>query len=139
VLDTSVSLKADEKRVFEGNEYWGRLYMEHQPDASQRERLDKLRASLDNPVSFWLTRPSLFNLLIDAGFTSVLETRSPRASTWPEDHVTLVAKRGSYQPVPGTPNPEDPAVRWPEREARVRDPQNTFRGRLTRAVRGVGR
>ena len=135
ILDTSVSLRAQEMRAHGGHEYWGRLYTEHSTRATERERIDKLRASLDNPDSFWLTKPSLYNLIADAGFTSVLETRVPRPGERHADRVTLVAGRGAYQAVPGTPNPDDPPMRWPEREALQRDFAQTARGRLTRLLR----
>ena len=139
VLDTSLSLVAQEKRTHAGREYWGRLYTEHRPRASEEERVAKLRASLDNPDSFWLTRPSLYNLLADAGFTSVLEAHVPRPGERWADRVTLVAGRGSYQAVPGTPNPADPPMRWPERERLQRDFAQTVRGRVGRLLQRLRR
>ncbi len=121
VLDTSVSLKAAVMREHRGNQYWGRLYREHSANASRAQRAAKLRASLDNTQSFWPTRASLYNLVRDAGFTSVLEARSPRPYQRYEDQLTLVAHRGTYQAVPGRLDADDPWMRWPERETLGRD------------------
>jgi SAM-dependent methyltransferase len=82
-------LGALEARSHQGREYWGRPVFEHPPDSSLEQRLGAGWASLDNPESFWLTRPSLVNLLVDSGFGTVLEAGSPRLA-YPPDRVTLV-------------------------------------------------
>lgn len=94
VFDTHVSLTAGEVRSFKGRRYHGTIWDEHDPSSPQEERLRKLWRSLDNPVSFRLTRPSLYNLLAHAGFTSVCECHVPAEADKPADRVTLLAVRG---------------------------------------------
>jgi hypothetical protein len=79
-----------EARPWAEREYRGRSFLEHPPDSTAEQRLESGWASLDNPTSFWLTKPSLVNLLVDAGFPSVLEDLAPRLA-YPPDRVTLVA------------------------------------------------
>jgi len=86
-----------ESRTDGAREYWGRSVFEHLPDSTTEQRLRAGWASLDNPESFWLTRPSLINLLADSGFATVLEARAPRLA-YPPDRVTFVATgRGSRE------------------------------------------
>lgn len=78
--------------------------------------------SIGNPDSIWFTRPSLYNLLHDAGFTSALELRLPRFEK-SSDRVTLVAFKGSPQSFASAPAADEVgAARWPERQ-RVATPE----------------
>ncbi len=79
-----------EARRHAGAEYWGRSVLEHPPETTLEQRLRAGWASLDNPDSFWLTKPSLANLLVNSGFASVLEAHAPRLA-YPPDRVTFVA------------------------------------------------
>ena len=126
VLDTHVSLAPRQTVRRCGREYSGTRYLEHRPAAAAEEREGHLRASLDNTESFWLTRASLCNLLLDAGFSSVLEHAAPRAPGQPADEVMLAALKGSPD---GAELP-----RLPERERRPVHPGQTLRGRLRRAL-----
>jgi SAM-dependent methyltransferase len=109
VFETQVALAARETRGWEGREYAGRVYRE--PPAPW--------SSIGNPESFWLTRPSLLNLLADAGFTSVAELLSPPVLELAayRDHVALLALRGEELAL-RTP-PPDALERWPERLRRT--------------------
>ena len=139
VIDTHVSLPDEELQGFEdemfltdpsvlgpmeardhlGTEYWGRSFTEHPPESSPEERLGSVWASLDNPSSFWLTRPSLTNLLVDSGFTSVLEAHSPRLE-YPPDRVTVVALGSGRQELLTVPLMGDfPLPPLPERPPRI--------------------
>lgn len=53
-------------------------------------------SSMGNDVSFWLTRPSLLNLLCDVGFASVVESVAPSVEGIDEleDLAVLVAAKG---------------------------------------------
>lgn len=87
VIETQVGLAARERVEYRGRTYAGLRYSED---------ITRPGASLDNRRSFWLTKPSLLNLLADAGFTSVLEHVEPAI---PElaayrDHTLLVAFKG---------------------------------------------
>ena len=125
---------------FRGRTYHGSLVQEHGRGDDARTRMGNLRASLDNPASVWLTRPSLYNLLADAGFSSVLELRAPRAHVGqqPGSMVNLLAFRGERFEVPhSVAGPGEPA-RWPEREPRDIFATQTIPGRLRDAARRRG-
>lgn len=126
VFDTHVSLAAGEVRSFRGHRYHGTVWDEHDPSSPPEERLRKLWRSLDNPVSFRLTRPSLYNLLSHAGFTSICECHVPPETDKPADRVTLLAVRGrrvvpesvAYADVPASEEwPEEPVARLTLRHA----------------------
>lgn len=114
--------------TFRGEEYWGTSFPEHRPNATSEQRLASMRASLDNELSFWPTLPSLFNLLTDGGFTSLLEARGPRAAQGeqPANLVNLVALKGERFEIPSGAR-AGPA-RWPEREREPPHPTQTIRG-----------
>ena len=86
-----------EARSHRGVDYWGRAYTEHLPDSTPEERAGSGWASIGNFESFWPSRASLFNLLADSGFASVLEVHAPRLA-YPPDRVTLVALGGGGHP-----------------------------------------
>lgn len=115
VLDTHVGIRANKSHTYQGQEYHGWSYTEHLPESTTEERLKSLRASLDNEKSFWLTRPSLFNLLSRAGFTSVYTCQNPSVLTQWLNRDTLVAVKGVRQELFSTPIvnslPDEP---WPE-------------------------
>lgn len=126
IFETQVGLTGPERVRIGGHEYRGIRYPE---DTTQPG------ASVENPESFWPTRPSLLNLLTDSGFTSVCECLMPVV---PElaayrDHVTLVAAAG--RPGSGAP------VRWPERIPPLAHPAQGRRHALLdrlRRLRGGG-
>src|SRR3954469_14175805 len=70
-----------------GVTYWGRDFTEHDPAATEEQRLAAAWSSLDNMTSFWPTRPSLFNALWSAGFSSVLECAMPALPGSPPDRL----------------------------------------------------
>jgi 2-polyprenyl-3-methyl-5-hydroxy-6-metoxy-1,4-benzoquinol methylase len=103
VIDTHISLTPEQSYLHREREYWGRVYAEHEVNATAEEKAERLWASLDNPKSFWLTRPSLYNVLTQVGFTSVYECHLPPEAVKPEDRLTLVAIRGKRQSLFGSP------------------------------------
>jgi len=108
-----------EVRAYKGREYSGRSVLEHAPGATAEQRLSASWASLDNPNSFWFTRPSLANLLVDAGFASVLEAHAPRLA-YPPDRVTFVALGSGGQELVAAPLMHNvPDERLPERPPHV--------------------
>jgi hypothetical protein len=144
VLDTHIALEDDELASFPDDAFWidpgaalsdirtvdvdgrtyrGRDYREHQPGASQEERLHASWASLSRDTSFWPTKPSLLNALVASGFTTVLECTVPPLIGLPPDRVTLVAIPGdqvrlksssiqasvAYEPIPERES--DPSAR----------------------------
>lgn len=115
ILDTHVSKSPKESFVHEGRQYWGSRFVEHHAKSTAEERERGAWASLDNLSSFWFTRPSLYNLLNDAGFTSVLECHIPRHVGLPPDRLALVAVKGTpLTPASAGPCPVSPP--WPEHQ-----------------------
>ena len=123
ILYGNFSLADREVREYEGRRYHGSSVFEHAEGTPPEERLGRGLASPDNPRSFWLTKPSLINLLADSGFSSVSEQLFPRGETWHADRVTLLALKGDEPEVHGMPGARGAArPRWPEHERAVREP-----------------
>lgn len=131
VLYGNFSLAPREAREHGGKRYHGASVFEHPEGSPESERRRLGLASAGNPSSFWLTKPSLINLLADSGFTSVCEQLFPRGETWHADRVTLLAFRGAEPEVHAMPGARGaPRPRWPERERTVREPGYTLWSRL---------
>ncbi len=115
IIDTHVSIGGDATTHHNGATYYGERYQEHDPDKTPEERLADPWASLSEPESFWLTRPSLFNLLANVGFTSAYECHNPAEIYRPSGRITLVAIKGGPQKVRSAPKVNDvPRDPWSE-------------------------
>ena len=115
IVDTNYSLKDITTVEHEGNRYHGWYYKEHEQQASREERLKHLWSSIDNVRSFWFTRPSLYNLLSNVGFTSVLECHVPTKLDMSFDRITLVAVKGEPERILSSPaTAAIPKESWPE-------------------------
>lgn len=95
VIDTHVALSKQCQVEVSGRTYQGKEVREHADDDPESVRRSRLLASMDNATSFWFSRESLFQLLHDAGFTSVYECMVPREPFKPENRVTVVAMKGT--------------------------------------------
>jgi SAM-dependent methyltransferase len=138
VLYGNFSLDGREAREHAGRVYHGASVFEHAEGASEEERRRAGLASAGNPRSFWLTKPSLVNLLADSGFRSVSEQLFPRGETWHADRVTLLALKGAEPEVLGMPGARGaPRPRWPERERTAREPAYNLRSRLQAKLRSL--
>jgi SAM-dependent methyltransferase len=71
--------------------YEGYLFQEHAENASKQQRLDQVRASLDNTYSFWPTEEALIAGLTDVGFSSVFRSLRP--------HLFQNYQNASYRPI----------------------------------------
>jgi SAM-dependent methyltransferase len=120
IFDTHISL-GWRHRVRDGaHTYSGRPYIEHSGHADAVERDRSRWASLDNSRSFWFTRASLMNALMDVGFTSVYECEIPPETAKPADRRTFVAIKGRPEPVLSTPGSDrQDWGRVPERRSRA--------------------
>jgi len=113
LLDTHVGKEAQTQYNYRDRVYWGTRYPEEQTAWS----------SIGNPESLWLTRPSLYNLLADVGFTSVCECHLPLVPKYEimrandeADRSTFVATKGTPVTLKATPLENDrPRDRWLER------------------------
>jgi len=59
------------------NGYKGWLFREHADGASDKEKINQVRASLDNTFSFWADNESLVKALKKSGFKSVMKVYEP--------------------------------------------------------------
>ncbi len=115
VIDTFVGVKDLAPQNYRNHRYGGRFMHEHKPTASVEERLQDKWASLDNPRSFWITRPSLYNLITVSGFTSAYDCQMPFEVHKPSDRLTVVAVKGRPATVAVTPKLNStPVPEWPE-------------------------
>jgi len=94
IIDTHIVLDVDHQAEHDGKSYEGRKVREYQERDSEEVRRSRVGASLDNPLSFWLTRSSLCRALVDAGFTSVCEAHAPFEPTKPANRTTIIATKG---------------------------------------------
>jgi SAM-dependent methyltransferase len=138
IIDTHFSLRRKESRPYRGKRYWGTPVREHDPAASREEREVALGASIDNPESFWLTKPSLYNLVRRAGFTSAYEVRVPRSAYGAWDREVLVAIMGEPQDGMLTAPQVATAAggEWPEKE---RQRASRHQSRVGQAKRVLGK
>lgn len=136
-LSTHVSRVPEASREFGGSTYRGSVVEEHPPDSDASAKEANLRASLDNPESFWLTPASLFNLLADSGFSSILEVRMPRErrELEPGSQANLIALSGERLNVPAPDAPQDEPARWPDRGSEPVHPAQSWRSRARRFLR----
>jgi SAM-dependent methyltransferase len=118
IIDTHVGVTARTRAVHRGETYAGRTFIEHRNSSTPAEREALVKASLDNPTSFWPTRPSLCNALARAGFSSVHECHNPPYPAAPIDRVVLFALNKPPAELRSSPllaGLTDPP--WPERSA----------------------
>lgn len=105
IIDSMFGLHDRVTHSFEGHAYHGLYHTEHDPEDSADQKADRLWSAIDNPRSFWLTPPSLFNLARHVGFTSVYECHTP--GLWPEqrdiDRRTYAALKGQRARVISSP------------------------------------
>jgi len=120
VIDTEVALTPIDRFAFGGNQYWGRVFREHADDATADEKSKRLRASADNPTSFWFTRPSLVNILTRAGFSSVYECFVPAHLNFGKpglerrNRCTFVALKDDVCDLVTSPSANKLQEEWPE-------------------------
>ncbi|MGB3238024.1 MAG: class I SAM-dependent methyltransferase [Geitlerinemataceae cyanobacterium] len=86
VFDTHVSRNAEQSYCYKNREYWGRNYTEDRTSW----------ASIGNQNSVWLTRPSLYNLLVDVGFSSVYECHMPLIPKYEQMRFREEADRSTF-------------------------------------------
>jgi hypothetical protein len=113
IIDTRIALTATRSAAFEGRDYDGCGYREHEAGLSPDQKLKDVWASLDNDESFWFTRASLTNALADLGFTTVYECLAPVPFRIREDRLTLVALPGAPVRPANAIGQDTSALRWP--------------------------
>lgn len=109
ILDTHFSLTPRESVEIDGRPYRGHFVSEHAPETTAAQKAKLAWASLDNNSSFWLSKPSLLNLIGRAGFNTVYEVSYPlvfdywnrqtEARYKYRDRLTLVGARSVESPI----------------------------------------
>jgi 2-polyprenyl-3-methyl-5-hydroxy-6-metoxy-1,4-benzoquinol methylase len=133
IIDTHISLTDKKSCVYKEKKYWGKTIVEHSAGSTPKERDDSLWSSIDNLTSFWLTRPSLLNLLSHVGFTSVYECYNPPELKKPDNRTTLLAIKGQNNTLISSPLVNDlPEENWPEKQQNNKRSKNMLKkfGRL---------
>ena len=144
IVDTRIALQPKTSYTYRGRTYFGTKGDEHDDTESTEEKLAKLWASLDNNENFWLSRPSLYNALSHAGFTTVYECNVPAEPDKPADRITVVAIKGKPTCLWNAPQMADrPLGDMPERPRRENSVAIEFLRKcsflLPRRVRKIGR
>lgn len=121
ILDTNVSKTDEEQFEYNGHTYRGSRFVEHEEGRSQQDKIQDVWASLDNPNSALLSRASLYNLLNDAGFSSIYECHQPVVTRFEElreandrDRATFVCMKRPKQSIKTAPMLESHNVRYKE-------------------------
>jgi hypothetical protein len=94
IIDTHVALRKQHSARHKGQTYEGLQVREHADDDSEDVRRSRLGGSWGNPLSFFLTKESLFRLLKNIGFTCVFECKVPLEPGKPDGRITIVATKG---------------------------------------------
>lgn len=116
IVDTRITLHPKTTYDYKGETYFGTKGEEHDPGDSEELKRSRLSFSLDNVDNFWLSRPTLYNVLSRAGFTSVYECNIPAEPDKPADRLTFVAVKGQPAHVLSAPlMAARPRDRMPER------------------------
>lgn len=139
IFDTHVWIGKKEPFTHKDKCYWGARVREHEDGVTSEERLKNLWGSLDNKYALWLSRDSLYNLLLDVGFTSIYECNVPVELKKPSDRVTLLAIKGIRQSVINQPRGDEMLMTgWPEGHklppSQTQQKWYQFRKRLTHMI-----
>jgi 2-polyprenyl-3-methyl-5-hydroxy-6-metoxy-1,4-benzoquinol methylase len=126
LIDTHISLNREECRIYKNKEYWGCQYTEFSAKATDEEKEKSSWSSLDNNQSFWLTAPSLFNLLQSCKFTSVHECRLPVLLNELKGRFMILACKGQHQTVISAPMiNEIPVEDYPDLEVQMKERESS--------------
>jgi hypothetical protein len=103
IIDTHTGLTRHETVTYKGREYRGFYFTEFESEPTPEQEEESVWSSIKNLRSFWLSKPSLINAIIEAGFTSVYECQFPACNDQPVDRVSLVAVKGKRERVLAVP------------------------------------
>jgi hypothetical protein len=97
LIDTHISLESPHQCSYQGRVYTGTKVREHADDDSDAARKAKVLSSIDNTFAFHFDKSSLIRLLVDSGFTTVVECCAPLEPCKPANRITLAV--GKHRPV----------------------------------------
>ena len=123
IVDTRVTLHPKIQVEYNNHIYCGIVGEEHEAADSKEKKLARLWASLDNSENFYLSRPTICNALLHAGFTSVYQCNIPAEPDKPADRIFFVAIKGEVGELLNAPlmksRPRDDMPERPRRELSV--------------------
>jgi len=119
IFDTYVSLAPVKRYTYEGKDYYGRDVQEHNPENAGASKSDDLWSSMYNDKSVWITKATLYNMLLRNGFTSVYECDVPLELDKPLDRVTIVAIKGQPAKMLAARPPAQEESQMPEHWRRI--------------------
>ena len=99
IIDTHVSFRRADIVAYKGHRYVGWKFTEYRREPTPEQTEQSTWASIGNLRSFWPTKPSLVNAIVDAGFSSVYECQYPAWNDIPSDRVALIALKGRREGV----------------------------------------
>ena len=94
LIDTHITHQPQDRTSYKGRVYAGMKAREHADDDSETDRRARVMSSLDNTFAFHFDRPSLIRLLVDTGFTTIVECGAPLEPGKPANRITLAVKKG---------------------------------------------
>jgi hypothetical protein len=94
IIDTHFALRGTTSMSHKGRNYQGWRYTEYHQSPTKEVEESSRWAAIGNMKSFWPTKPSLINALVDSGFSSVYESQYPAWNDIPADRVALLALKG---------------------------------------------
>jgi 2-polyprenyl-3-methyl-5-hydroxy-6-metoxy-1,4-benzoquinol methylase len=94
LIDTFIALSSQTTEDVAGTTLHGHHYFEHSERDDDTTKHSRLWASLNNTTSFWMTEPTLLNLLSRFGFTSVMDVLVPAVPASAIDRKTYLAIKG---------------------------------------------
>lgn len=97
IIDTHFALKASATASYKGRNYMGWQYTEYYQEPSKEVEEASRWAAIGNSKSFWPTKPSLINSIVDAGFSTVYECQYPAWNDIPADRTALVALKSTRE------------------------------------------
>ena len=103
IIDTHIGI-SDERVTFEGHNYFGWRYSEYAFEPSSEIQENSRWASINNTKSFWPTKASLVNALVDAGFSTVYECQYPAWNDMPGNRIALIATKKKREKLQDSPS-----------------------------------
>ena len=138
LIDTFIALSSQITETVAGEILHGHHYFEHSKDDDEGTKQSRLWASLDNATSFWMTEPTLMNLLSKFGFTSVLNVLVPTMPGHKADRKTYLAVKGQMAIIQSSDvTKNEPLRNIPEGKNLKVDASQTPRRRVFNFARAV--
>jgi 2-polyprenyl-3-methyl-5-hydroxy-6-metoxy-1,4-benzoquinol methylase len=127
VIHSHISLAPQISVVYEGQPVYGRRFVEYPEGITEADMRSRAWSALNNAESFWITLPSLLNLLGSVGFTSVHQTVHPGNPGQLEDQRTLIAIKGAPVTIHSNPVANSlPRYIHPEKQPRQVHPAQRY-------------